>query len=155
MSIQDPMNSLVNKSFIAVLDNDGNLLKSTSDVALLSDEDRFNSIALSVPPFSPFSDSPINVMTEINNSNPLVSISQPNIEQMDCFVPVIEPTVGVDMRDYSLDRNSSNKCKNKRKKERDFNSGSSVSKRQILGERGRLTKVSLIVPLILWMTWCL
>lgn len=117
MSIQDPMNSLINKPFVAVFDKDDNLLKSAPDVAEPSDEDRLNSIALSVPPFSPSSNSVVNVMTENNISNPPVFASQPNIEQMDCSVPVIWPTVGVDLYKYSLDRDSSTKSKNKRKKE--------------------------------------
>lgn len=87
MSIQDPINIPTKNSFIALHDKDSITLQSASKMVEPIDEDRLNSIALSLPPFSPSPDSAMEIVTE-TNSNASMSIPQPIIDQMDYVIPV-------------------------------------------------------------------
>lgn len=132
MSIQDPINIPTKNSFIALHDKDSITLQSAPKIAEPTDEDRLNSIALSLPPFSPSPDSAMEIVTE-TNSNASMSIPQPIIDQMDYVIPVTGPSVDVDFHDCPSDKES-NIIKNKNKRKKDQSSASSVSKRQVLGE---------------------
>jgi len=131
MSIQDPMNSSTNELSSAFLhDNDDFILQSASNLTGPSDKDKLNFIARSLPPFSPSSDSAIEIVTEIN-SNSNTSILQPNNEQSNCVVPTTGPDMDVDLCVHTSDAETK-VIRNKRKK--DQSTASSVSKRQVLGE---------------------
>jgi len=130
MSIQNPINIFTNKSSVVLHDKDSIILRSASDPTEPSDEDKLNFIALSLPPFSPFSDSAVKIATE-TNTNATTSVLQSTNGQSDYVVPATGPAVDVDPRVHSS--NAETKT-NKNKRKKDQSTASSVSKRQVLGE---------------------
>jgi len=124
------MKSFSNKTSTILCDNDSNFIRSASDSTELSDEDKLNFIALSLPPFSPSTDSVLETTTEKNNSNTILLVSQPNNEQPDSTLTATESDIDIDPSIRPMDAEAKIN-KNKRKKDQ---STASVSKRQVLGE---------------------